>query len=158
MDDPNATVFYICLALGCLKLHLSTATYKPAQVPNIVCIKMRSVAFCSSDFIKFFTPNGKSTNIFFFLLKVVLNLFIIYIEADAGGGVSSGARRPVSVFGSGEPGKKSSEGSMSGDPLTERLTNLTPQHFQGGRAEALGALCRYAFLLIYLHCVNQGGY
>lgn len=59
--------------------------------------------------------------------------------------MTSGTRRPVSVFGGSEPGKKTSEGSMSGDPLIERLTNLTPQHFQGGRAEALGALCRCVF-------------
>lgn len=66
--------------------------------------------------------------------------------------MSSGTRRPVSVFGGSEPGKKTSEGSMSGDPLIERLTNLTPQHFQGGRAEALGALCRYVFFSFFL-CV-----
>ncbi|XP_045133683.1 ral GTPase-activating protein subunit beta-like isoform X2 [Portunus trituberculatus] len=61
-------------------------------------------------------------------------------KSDAGGGASSGSRRPVSGFG-GEITKKTSDASASGDH-SERLTNLMPQHFQGGRAEALGALCR----------------
>lgn len=61
-------------------------------------------------------------------------------KSDAGGGAGSGARRPVSGFG-GEVAKKTSDASTSGDH-SERLTNLMPQHFQGGRAEALGALCR----------------
>ncbi|KAG0723198.1 Ral GTPase-activating protein subunit beta [Chionoecetes opilio] len=66
-------------------------------------------------------------------------------SSDASGGVSGGARRPVSVsvtgFG-GEVTKKNSDSSVPGDLPSERLTTLTPQHFQGGRAEALGALCR----------------
>ncbi|KAK8402512.1 hypothetical protein O3P69_000737 [Scylla paramamosain] len=61
-------------------------------------------------------------------------------KSDAGGGASSGARRPVSGFG-GEVAKKTTDAPASGDH-SERLTNLMPQHFQGGRAEALGALCR----------------
>ena len=66
---------------------------------------------------------------------------LLYIESDASGGVSSGSRRPVSGFG-GEVTKKTSDASLPGDLHSDRLTNLTPQHFQGGRAEALGALCR----------------
>ncbi|KAK3862467.1 hypothetical protein Pcinc_031674 [Petrolisthes cinctipes] len=67
---------------------------------------------------------------------------------------STGARRPVSGFGNSSSGSENSRkasdstaattGSTgsSADPHAERLANLTPQHFQAGRAEALGALCR----------------
>lgn len=57
------------------------------------------------------------------------------------GSAGSGSRRPVSVFG-GESNRKSSDSSAPGDSHTDRLASLSPQHFQSGRAEALGALCR----------------
>ncbi|XP_071524659.1 ral GTPase-activating protein subunit beta isoform X3 [Panulirus ornatus] len=73
------------------------------------------------------------------------------------GSAGSGSRRPVSVFG-GESNRKSSDSSAPGDSHTDRLASLSPQHFQSGRAEALGALCRIfcskktgeEILLVYL--------
>ncbi|XP_069158153.1 ral GTPase-activating protein subunit beta isoform X4 [Procambarus clarkii] len=62
-------------------------------------------------------------------------------KSDVSGTASNVSRRPVSVFG-GESNRKSSDSLTQGDSHAERLANLTPQHFQSGRAEALGALCR----------------
>ncbi|XP_042214710.1 ral GTPase-activating protein subunit beta-like isoform X3 [Homarus americanus] len=62
-------------------------------------------------------------------------------KSDVGSNAGSGSRRPVSVF-AGEGSRKSSDSSAPGDSHADRLANLTPQHFQSGRAEALGALCR----------------
>ncbi|XP_068208219.1 ral GTPase-activating protein subunit beta isoform X4 [Palaemon carinicauda] len=62
-------------------------------------------------------------------------------KTDASGTAGSGSRRPVSGFG-GESSRKSSDSSVPSEPQNDRLANLSPQHFQGGRAEALGALCR----------------
>ncbi|XP_069947395.1 ral GTPase-activating protein subunit beta isoform X3 [Cherax quadricarinatus] len=61
-------------------------------------------------------------------------------KSDVSGTASSGSRRPVSVF-VGES-RKLSDSSVPGESHADRLANLTPQHFQSGRAEALGALCR----------------
>lgn len=94
--------------------------------------------------IEFFLLDGNCT-IWCYSATDLFIVIPIFLEADASGSVSSGGRRPVSVFGGGEPGKKISDGSLPGEPHAERLTNLTPQHFQGGRAEALGALCRCVF-------------
>lgn len=62
-------------------------------------------------------------------------------KSDGGGSAGPASRRPVSVFGS-ENSRKSSDSSVPGEPHTDRLAHLSPQHFQSGRAEALGALCR----------------
>ncbi|KAK7085953.1 hypothetical protein SK128_026618, partial [Halocaridina rubra] len=62
-------------------------------------------------------------------------------KTDTSSSSGSSSRRPVSVFG-GESGRKPSDSSVPSEPHNDRLTSLSSQHFQSGRAEALGALCR----------------
>ncbi|XP_076069482.1 ral GTPase-activating protein subunit beta isoform X2 [Oratosquilla oratoria] len=54
---------------------------------------------------------------------------------------SGGNRRPVSVYTNSE-GRKSSDSSTPQDSHPDRPAHLSPQQFEAGRAEALGALCR----------------
>lgn len=138
VGGQSVIAFCIYLGLGCLKQHWSIAIYKPAQLLSTV----------SKGVFVLYVPVFKMYDDLQFkwlcipLLKNTLsNVLISPSESDGGGSGGPASRRPVSVFGS-ENSRKSSDSSVPGESHTDRLAHLSPQHFQSGRAEALGALCR----------------